>query len=261
MEKKTGILVVSFGTSFRDSFEKNILAVENAIRDAFPGRELRRAFTSGMIIKKLRTRDGFAVPTVREALDGFLADGFTDLLVQPTHIINGHENDEMLSILASYREKFRSIRTGAPLLTGEEDYRTLIHALADEYAGLKDEEALVLMGHGTGHHGNAAYPALNYMLKAEGYSRIHVGTIEGYPDLELVKKQVDIQRPKKVILAPLMLVAGDHASNDMAGDDENSWKNRFLRDGYEVECILKGLGEYPAVRDLFATHAKEAKPL
>ena len=261
MEKKTGILVVSFGTSFRDAFEKNILAVETAIGNAFPGCELRRAFTSGMIIKKLCTRDNFLVPTVREALDSFLADGFTDLLVQPTHIINGHENDHMLSVLASYKDKFRSIRVGAPLLTSTGDYNALIDAVTEEYAYLKDDEFLVFMGHGTEHHANAVYPALDYMLKASGRSSIYIGTVEGYPDLELVKEMVKDRAPRKVVLAPLMLVAGDHAANDMAGDDEDSWKNEFLREGYEVECILKGLGEYPAVRELFVNHAKEAEAL
>lgn len=259
--QKTGLLVVSFGTSYHDSLKNNIEAIEKSIGNAFPGYELRRAFTSGMIIRKLKKRDDYHVDTVKEALESFLADGFTDLLVQPTHIINGIENDIMLDTLRSYKNKFHSIRVGAPLLTTTEDYRTLINGLMEEYSDLKKEEFLVFMGHGTEHDANAVYPALDYMLKADGYTNVYIGTVEGYPDLSLVKALVHKRSPKRILLAPLMIVAGDHATNDMAGDDEDSWKNEFLREGYEVSCILKGLGEYPSIRDIFVEHAKEASAI
>lgn len=258
---KTGILVVSFGTSYPDALAKNIRAIEEAIGSAFPGLEVRRAFTSGMIIKKLKKRDNVHVCTVREALESFLADGFTDLVVQPTHIINGIENDAMRDDLRSYRDRFHSIRVGDPLLTDRSDYRLLIDALAKSFSGLKDDEFLVLMGHGTEHHANAVYPALDHMLKAGGHENMYIGTVEGYPDLPLVKELVKKRAPRKVLLAPLMIVAGDHARNDMAGDGADSWKNEFLREGYEVSCLLKGLGEYEEVRKLFAEHAKKAAPL
>ncbi len=258
---KTGILVVSFGTSYQDAFIKNIQAIETAIGDAFPECEVRRAFTSGMIIKKLKKRDGFHVDTVEEALEGFLADGFTDLIVQPTHIINGIENDNMLKALDACKGRFHSIRVGSPLLTDTEDYRALIDSVTKEFSNLREEEFLVFMGHGSEHYANAVYPALDYMLKADGHQNIYIGTVEGYPDLDLVKDLVRKKAPKKVLLAPLMIVAGDHAINDMAGDSADSWKNEFLGEGYEVSCILKGLGEYREVQKLFTEHAKKAAAL
>ena len=256
--QKTGLLVVSFGTSYQDSLIHNIQAIETSIANAFPGCMMRRAFTSGMIIRKLRNRDNYHVDTVKEALDSFLADGFTDLIVQPTHIINGVENDIMLETLHSYKNNFQSIRVGSPLLTTTEDYRALISSMMTEYADLKDDEFLVFMGHGTEHDANAVYPALDYMLKADGHTNVYIGTVEGYPDLSLVKELVRQKAPRRILLAPLMIVAGDHATNDMAGDEDDSWKNEFIREGYEVSCILKGLGEYPAVRNIFIRHAKEA---
>lgn len=255
---KTGILVVSFGTSYPDALVKNIQAIEEAVGEAFPGLTVRRAFTSGMIIRKLKKRDHVHVRTVTEALESFLADGFTDLIVQPTHIINGTENDHMRNDLLAFKDRFHSIRVGNPLLTDRSDYHALIDALTETFSGLADDEFLVFMGHGTEHHANAVYPALDYMLKARGHENMYVGTVEGYPDLNLVKELVRKRSPRKVILAPLMVVAGDHARNDMAGDGEDSWKNEFLREGYEVSCLLKGLGEYEAVRRLFAEHAKRA---
>ena len=256
--QKTGILVVSFGTSYHDSLVNNIQAIEKTIGESFPGCELRRAFTSGMIIRKLKTRDGIHVDTVAEALDSFLRDGFTDLIVQPTHIINGVENDHMLDVLRSYKNRFHSLRVGTPLLTTTEDYRALISSVMKEYTDLKDDEFLVFMGHGTDHDANAVYPALDYMLKADGYSNVYIGTVEGYPDLSLVKDLVHKRSPRKILLAPLMIVAGDHASNDMAGDGSDSWKNEFLREGYEVSCILKGLGDAALDCSIFVDHAKEA---
>ncbi len=258
---KAGILVVSFGTSYRSTLAKNIEAIEKDIAAAFPGQEVRRAFTSGMIIRKLKRRDDLHVDTVDEAMEGFLRDGFTDLTVQPTHVINGHENDGMLETLYSYRDKFCSIRVGSPLLTDMEDYRALSERLLPQFSDLTDRDALVFMGHGTEHHANAVYPALDYMFKADGHPNVHVGTVEGYPDLEQVKSLVRHQDPSRVFLSPLMVVAGDHACNDMAGDEEDSWKNQFAKDGYPVSCILKGLGEYPAVREMFVEHARKAKPL
>lgn len=255
---KTGILVVSFGTSYPDACKKNIQAIEEAIGAAFPGLKLRRAFTSSMIIRKLKRRDGIHIDTVAEALEAFLAEGFTDLIVQPTHMINGIENDRMLKEIAGYEDRFHSIRVGAPLLTDTADYRALIDGVTKEFSGLSSDEFLVFMGHGTDHHANAVYPALDYMLKADGYENIYIGTVEGYPDLGVIKEQVRKKAPKKVLLAPLMIVAGDHARNDMAGDGEDSWKNEFLREGYEVSCLMKGLGEYEEVRKLFAEHAKKA---
>ena len=252
--QKTGILVVSFGTSYHDSLVNNIQAIEKTIGESFPGCELRRAFTSGMIIRKLKTRDGIHVDTVAEALDSFLRDGFTDLIVQPTHIINGVENDHMLDVLRSYKNRFHSLRVGTPLLTTTEDYRALISSVMKEYTDLKDDEFLVFMGHGTDHDANAVYPALDYMLKADGYSNVYIGTVEGYPDLEAIRRRMQEFRPRTVWLMPLMVVAGDHAVNDMAGPEEDSWQSVLTADGWQVRSVLQGLGELPAVRRIYLDH-------
>ena len=261
MNQKQGILVVSFGTSYREAFEKNIVSVEREIQNAYPSACVRRAFTSRMIIKKLAAKDQFHVDTVSEALEGFLNDGCTELLVQPTHIINGNENDSMLETLCAYRSRFTNIRVGAPLLSGKEDCQQVIDALTGHYAGLGSQNALVFMGHGTAHHADFAYPALDYMCKASGHANIHIATVEGYPTLEEVKASLRIQKPKQVILAPLMLVAGDHAANDMAGDNDDSWKSQLEHEGFSVSCRLEGLGEYPEIRALFLDHLKNAKTL
>ncbi|MDS0528210.1 sirohydrochlorin cobaltochelatase [Clostridium sp. SHJSY1] len=256
-----GILVVSFGTSYNDTREKNIKAIEDDIQNNYPNYKVYRAFTSNMIIKKILKRDGIKINTVSEALEAMREDGIKDLLVQPTHIINGVENDLMIEALHKYKHYFDSVKLGTPLLTTTEDYQKVVTAVIDEFHYVKSDEALICMGHGTTHHSNSTYAALDYMVKEKGYNNIFIGTVESYPNFEIILNTLKSFKPKKVILMPLMVVAGDHAINDMASSDEDSWKTQLEAEGFYVECVLKGLGEYPSIRKIYVDHISNAKNL
>ena len=258
MEKKA-ILAVSFGTSHPDALAAAIGAVEGDLAAAFPGRTPRRAFTSGMIREKLRARDGAETDSPARALERLAEEGFTDVLVQPTHVICGEEYEKLLAQAAPFRAAIPRLSVGKPLLAGAEDYRTLAAALLADFPAEREDAALVLMGHGTGHFANAAYAQLEYLLHDLGRRDILIGTVEGYPGLEEVLRRLE-ERPKvgEVLLAPLMVVAGDHAKNDLAGPGPDSWKSVLEARGYRTACRLRGLGEYPGVRALFVRHAEEA---
>lgn len=256
---KKGILVVSFGTSHLDTLEKTIAVMEREIGERFEGCSVYRAFTSGMIIRKLKRTGVLDVDTVSEALARMAADGIRDLTVQPTHIINGIENDRMLDDLKKHSHLFERICVGSPLLSSVEDYRKAIRAVMSE-TELEDGEALVLMGHGTDHYANAAYPALEYTFHSMGYDQVVVGTVEGFPELSHVRQRLEKDQRKKVTLLPFMLVAGDHAKNDMAGE-EDSWKSELEEDGYVVKAVIKGLGEFSGIRSLFLEHMEECYEL
>lgn len=255
-QTKKAILAVSFGTSHEDTRKVTIDAIEDSMRDAFPDYPVYRAWTSKMIIRKLKNRDNIIVPTVREAMEQMISDGITDVLVQPTHVINGIENDLMKEDALSYRDSFHSISFGDPLLTTEEDSHKVIAAIAEEFSNITKKQALVFMGHGTTHFANSIYAALDYTFKDKGYHNFFLGTVEAYPSMESLKKMVKAYQPEEVVLAPFMIVAGDHAKNDMAGDDPESWYSQFKDEGYEVKAVLKGLGEYKGIRRLFIDHIR-----
>ncbi len=256
---KKAVLVVSFGTSYNESREKTIGAVEKKIAEAFPDYDQRRAFTSQIIIDKIEQRDNEKIDNVKEAMEKLVDEGYGTLVIQPTHVMNGEEYDEMKELAEPFEENFVSVKYGVPLLTSSDDYKEVIDAIAEETPELSDKTcAVVFMGHGTSHFADSAYSALDYRFKAEGYDNAFVGTVEGYPDLDKIKEDLKKFNPDKVVLIPLMIVAGDHVNNDMAGDEEDSWKTQLKKEGYEVECILKGLGEYSGIQDIFAEHCKAA---
>lgn len=259
-EKKTPvILAVSFGTSYDDNREVTIGAVENAIKDANPDYEVRRAFTSQIVIDVIKEKGGDAIDNVEEAFDRLVKDGVKELVVQPTHVMSGFEYDDLMAAVDEYKDKFDKVSVGAPLLTSDNDYTTLANALvADTAAFNADGTAIVFMGHGTEHEANAAYGKLQETFTANGNTNYFVGTVEGTPTLEDVVAGVKAGGYTKVVLQPLMVVAGDHANNDMAGDEEGSWKTTFEAEGFEVECSLKGLGSIEAVRDMYVAHTAEA---
>lgn len=255
---KKAILVVSFGTSYENTRKLTIEAIEHDIADAFPACPTYRAWTSKMIIAKLKKRDGLTIHTVKEALEQMLLDGITDVIVQPTHVINGIENDQMKADALSFRDRFSSIVFGNPLLTTEEDNQAIVRVVADEFRDMDPDTALVLMGHGTEHYANTVYAALDYRFKDTGHKNIFLGTVEAYPALDSLLRAADSFHPKKIVLAPFMIVAGDHAQNDLAGADSDSWMNRLSSEGYEVTPVLKGLGEYPQVRQILVEHVQQA---
>jgi len=258
-EKTPVILAVSFGTSYDDNREVTIGAVENAIKDANPGYEVRRAFTSQIVIDVIKERGGDAIDNVEEAFDRLVKDGVKELVVQPTHVMSGFEYDDLMAAVDEYKDKFDKVSVGAPLLTSDDDYTTLANALAADTAAFNtDGTAIVFMGHGTEHEANAAYGKLQETFTANGNTNYFVGTVEGTPTLEDVVAGVKAGGYSKVVLQPLMVVAGDHANNDMAGDEDGSWKTTFEAEGFEVECSLKGLGSIEAVRDMYVAHTAEA---
>ena len=251
-ETKKAILAVSFGSSHMDTLEKNIDKIEQQIAETFPDYRVYRAFTSQMILKKLKKTENLHFNTVKEAMEQMAAEGIENVIVQPTHIINGIKNDRMMCDVMEYTDKFRKIRVGKPLLTSVDDYKKAIHAVMSE-VDLEDGEVLVFMGHGTDHHANSAYPTLEYTFHSLGYSQVLVGTVEGFPDLKNVMTKLEISGAKKVMLMPFMLVAGDHAKNDMAGE-EDSWKTELEEAGYEVKAVIKGLGEMRGIRNIYIEH-------
>lgn len=250
------ILTVSFGTSYNDSRDKTIGAVENAIAAAFPEYEQRQAFTSQIIIDKLKERDGLEIDNIEEALDRLVADNVKTLVVQPTHVMSGYEYNDVVAAVEEYRDKFDSVSIGTPLLTSDEDYAELAQTLVDITAEYNTEgTAIVFMGHGTEHDANAAYSKLQNAMPADNY---FIGTVEAEPTLDDVLAAVKEGGYTRVVLEPLMVVAGDHANNDMAGDEEDSWKSVFEAEGFEVECVLRGLGEFPEVQQMYVRHAADA---
>lgn len=255
---RPAILVVSFGTTYPDRLEAGIGAIEAAVRDAFPDRDVRRAFTSQMVLEKLRRRDGTLLDNVPQAMERLLADGVSDLTVQPTHVMNGREYDKMMAALAPYRARFNAFRVGAPLLSRAADLKQLVSELSPELPPPEPGAAVVMMGHGSDHFADAAYAALDYVFKDMGRADVFIGTVEGYPELDTALRHVTDFGANRVTLMPLMIVAGDHAENDMAGDGQDSWKAAFERAGCAVECVLRGLGEYRGVRDHFVRHIRDA---
>ena len=253
---KKAILVVSFGTSFEETRKRTIDVIEDEIRTAYPDYAIYTAWTSKMIIKKLATEFNIKRNTVSEAMQQMYEDGIQSVVIQPTHIIPGVENDIMTADALEFKDKFAKISFSTPLLATTEDNVSTIKAIMTEHSDLDDDTALVLMGHGTSHNANNVYAAMDYMFKDLGYKNVFVGTVEGYPSLENVLKFVKEGSFHKIRLAPLMLVAGDHALNDLCGDEDDAWKVIFTNKGFSVDCFLKGLGEYSAIRQIYMDHLK-----
>ncbi len=259
-DETKAILVVSFGTSYNDSRELTIGGIENAIAEAFPEYEVRRAFTSQIIIDKLKERDGLEIDNVEEALDRAVADGIKELVVQPTHLMSGFEYTDLADTLKDYEDKFDSVVLSEPLLTSDEDFNAVIAAITDKLASYDDgQTAICFMGHGTEADSNSVYAKMQEMITAAGYENFYIGTVEATPSLDDVIAELKANGGyTKVVLEPLMVVAGDHANNDMAGDEEDSWKSILEGEGYEVECILEGLGQVPAIQEIYVEHTKAA---
>lgn len=258
-EPKPVVLVVSFGTSYNDNRALTIGALEEAVAKAFPDHEMRRAFTSSIIINKLHARDGERIDNVTQALYRLLADGVKDVTVVPTHVMQGYEYDDTIAEIKPFVDKFESFKVSSGLLMSDEDYKTVAQILVDHTEDANQEDtAIVWMGHGTSHAANATYGRMDQVLKDLGHSNYYIGTVEGTPTLEDTLAAVKAGNYSKVVLLPFMIVAGDHANNDMAGDEPDSWKSQFEAAGLEVECRLEGMGSYSEIQDLIIEHAKDA---
>ncbi len=256
--EKKAVLVVSFGSSFIENREAAIDATEVTIAEAFPEYEFFRAFTSQIIIDIYADRDGVEIDNVSQAIEKIYEDGYGEVLVVPTLVMNGEEEEEMLEALEPFEEKFSKFTISSPLLTSYDDYVALVNAMATELPATAEGEAIVLMGHGSHHDGNSAYGALDYVFKDEGYNNVFVGTVEGFPTFDTILKNLEAGGYTKVTLMPAMIVAGDHAHNDMAGDEEDSWKQMLKAEGYDVDFVMAGLGELSSIRGQFVAHAQDA---
>lgn len=255
---KKGLLVVSFGTSYEETRKKTIDAIEDDLKAAFPNRKFYRAWISSFIVKKLKRDKGIVIDNVSEALLRMKNDGIEDVLMQPTHVLNGAEFQELSKAVREAAGGFKSFKMGNPLLTDEEDLRDIARALKNIFEVPKEGEALVLMGHGSYCAANSIYGSLQTALDKAGMERTFIGLVEAEPGLKEIADRLAGINLKKVTLAPFLVVAGDHAVNDLAGDSEDSWKSVLSSEGYEVSCILKGLGEYPEVRKIYVKHAERA---
>lgn len=266
--KKKAIIVVSFGTSYPEIIKLNIESIENRIRGAFPDYEVRRAFTSRAIIKRLLERDGVQIDNERQALERLRAEGYQEVYIQPLHIVPGAEYDKVKRLVSYYghaKERvFEIIRLGRPLLylmgqgNHPDDYAIAIKALVAQLPDMDQESAVVLMGHGGMHPANAAYSVLQLKLEDAGYNHVFVYTVEGFPSLGRIIDKLKQKKIKKVALMPFLLVAGDHANKDMVGENENSAKSQLLAAGFEVEGYLHGLGENTAIQDIYVAHLRSA---
>ena len=254
------ILVVSFGTSYSNSRHVTIGAIEDAIREAYPDYQVRRAFTAQIIIDKLKKEENIEIDNVKQALDRAVANGVKTLVVQPTHLMNGLEYNDLKKELDKYKDKFDKIALGRPLLTSDEDFKQVIAAITNDTKEYLDgETAICFMGHGTEADSNKVYATLQEKLKAAGYNDYFVGTVEAKPSVDdLIAQVKESGKYKRVILQPLMVVAGDHANNDMAGDGEDSWVSKFKAAGFEVKPVLRGLGQNYDIQKIYLEHLKAA---
>ena len=275
------LLVVSFGTSFNDSRVADIKGIEDALQEAYPDWSVRRAFTAQIIINHVQARDGEKIDNMQQAMDRAVANGVKNLIVQPTHLMHGAEYDEMMEMVESYRDKFESVAVAEPLLgevgadatvinSDKEAVAKAITAAAVKDAGYDsldaaaaDGVAFVFMGHGTSHTAKVSYSQMQTTMQTLSYDNVFIGTVEGEPEetaCENVIEAVKAAGYTKVVLRPLMVVAGDHANNDMAGEDEDSWLSQFkASDAFEsVDTQIAGLGEIADIQQLYIAHTKAA---
>lgn len=250
---KKGILVVSFGTTYEETRKKNIEVLENQIQDTFKDYEVRRAFTSYIVMKRLKERDGIVILNPEEALNKMVEDGFEEIAVQPLHIIPGYEYEKIKSAVhkISVHNKDVKITLSKPLLYDTQDYSKVLDAIKYDKIDA-DYDGLVLMGHGTNHFANACYSCLQKHIDDKELN-IFISNVEGYPELDQIIPILKKRNMKKIVLKPLMLVAGDHATNDMVKSDD-SWKNQLEKEGIEVKPYIVGLGENEKIRGIFINH-------
>lgn len=254
---RKGIIITSFGTTHEDTRKLCIESIENLIKEKFKDYYILRAFTSRIVISRLKENYNYPVENPREALEIMKSKGIKDIYIQPLLIIEGAEYDKIIKEVNEFLEENQdfNIRVGKPLLSSEKDYIDSIDALDIEDYNLN--EGLVLMGHGTYHQANISYEKMENILRDRGYKNVFVGTVEGEKNIEDIISSLKADKISKVDLMPFMLVAGDHVKNDMASDEEDSWKSLLEKNNIEVNVKLKGLGENKGIQKIFVEHLKD----
>ncbi|WP_333859344.1 sirohydrochlorin cobaltochelatase [Clostridium sp.] len=264
---KKAILVISFGTTYENTRRLTIDVIENKIRKEFKDYEIRRAFTAYKIISTLKSRDKIMIDTPEDALEKLKNDGFEQVIVQPLHIIPGGEYDFILRVVERYNRSFKEIKVGRPVLfykgiDGEipDDYDIMAEAIKDI---IPKDNLSILMGHGSTHWANACYSCFQLVLREKGFNNCFIANVEGYPDFGTIVSNINRsctfsrRERKKIKLIPLMLVAGNHARIDMAGEEEDSWKNILVRQGFDVEAYIHGLGEIGKFQNIYISHIQD----
>ena len=253
------LLVASFGTSFNDSRRLTIGGIESALESAMPDYSVRRGFTSQIIIDHVLSRDGVEIDNIAQALERAENNGVKVLVVQPTHLMDGFEYTDLVNEIAEHADAFEAVSVGQPLLSTDEDFARVAEAIVEATAEYDDgQTAIVFMGHGTEADSNGVYEKMQGVLADMDKANYYIGTVEAEPSVDDVIAAIKDKGYKRVVLRPLMVVAGDHANNDMAGDEEDSWKTLFANEGYEVVTVLEGLGQIPAIQQLYVEHAQAA---
>lgn len=260
MANNTAILVVSFGTSFNESRRLTIGAIEGAIARAFPNYNVRRALAGQVVIDRLKERDCLKIDNIKEALERVANDGITRLVVQPTYLVDGYEYGRLQDTLRLYGDYYQKMALGKPLLSDDTDFDAVIKAVTEKTASFNDgKTAICFIGHGTQAKSNRVYAKMQMKLKHQGFDNYYIGTLKAEPSLnDVVALLEEKSCYRKVVLAPLMVSAGGHACYDMAGNKQESWKISLERKGYEVTCILEGLGQHAAIQDIYVEHTRRA---
>lgn len=254
--RKKAILVVSFGTSYIETMQKNILAIETKIKEAFPKYSHYHAWTCERVIRKVKKSHQIFIPTIEEAMMQMIHDGITDVIIQPTHLIDGSENERLQTISRSFQKDFSTMVFGLPLLGSIKDIKDLAAYFHSAFYHLSETEALIMMGHGSSTIADQTYTVLNQSFQEFPLPQIFVGTMENKDSIHEIIDILKTKNIKKVFLTPLLIVCGIHAEHNMAGSQSDSWKSQLEQAGFEVSCLMKGLGEYSFVCSKFIEHIK-----
>lgn len=257
---KKAVVAISFGTTYKKAREA-IEKIENSLKNKFCEYDFFRAFTSNMVIKKIKEEENIIIKNPHDLMEQLLEMGYTEVICQSLHIIAGFEYEKMVNQLYSFKSKFDKIYVGAPMLFSNKDYEIICCELIKRMPKMTNDDAYVYMGHGTEHFANSVYSQIENMFRNVGAEHVYVGTVEGFPDINYVIKRLKKHNIKNVTISPFMIVAGDHAQNDLASNDDESWKSILIKNGFNVRVNMEGLGNLEAVCNLFCNHLKVAKEI
>lgn len=254
---KKAVVVISFGTAVKKA-RKSIENIENLIKNGMRGYDFYRAFTSQVVIDKIKKTEGEEIFNTEGVFEYLKQQKYDEVLCQSTHVLNGLEYSKMCGFIEKFKNDFENIYIGKPLLTDENNYKSCVLILDRFMPKLKSDEAFVFMGHGSIHFSNSAYSQLENMFRSFGRENVYVGTVEGFPSVDYILKRLELKKISKVYIMPFMIVAGEHVLNDLAGASADSWKSVLNKNGFETEVIFKSLGDFEEIGNLFLNSAKSA---